>query len=163
MQSIASRTTNIPKATMAYWTPGRARKSSWDLPDDPGNAHERWQASAQGGEATGARGRTGNQVEALASTQSTWRGKWPRGAAECHTRRRLSVESPHCHYHRLVGCVSLFLLPRCLLPVAGRAQSQSSCPSLHLLLSSPVIARSKHLKFENVTFHFYLIICWVLS
>ena len=163
MQSIASRTTNVPKATMAYWTLGRARKSSRDFTDDPGNAHECQQAPAQGGEATGARGRTGNQVEALAPTQSTWQGKRPSGAAEYHARRRSSVESRHCHYHRSVGCVSLLLLTRCLLPVAGRAQSQSSRPSSHLLLSSPVVARSKHLKFEKVTFHFYLIICWVLS
>ena len=105
MQSIASRTTNVLKATMAYRTPGRARKSSRDLPNNPGNAHEHRQAPAQGGEATGARGRTGNQVEALASTQSTWRGKRPSGAVECHARRRLSVESRHCHYHRSVGCV----------------------------------------------------------
>ena len=59
---------------MASWTPGRARKSSRDLPDDPGNVHECRQAPAQGGEAAGARGRTGNQVRALASTQSTSRG-----------------------------------------------------------------------------------------
>ena len=60
MQSIASRTTNVPKATMAYWTPGRARKSSRDLPDDPGNTHERRQAPAQGGEAAKDRGRNSN-------------------------------------------------------------------------------------------------------
>jgi hypothetical protein len=74
MQSIELQTTNVPKATMAYWTPGRARKSSRDLPDDPDNTHERRQAPAQGGEAARDRGRTGNQVEALASTQSILRG-----------------------------------------------------------------------------------------
>ena len=148
---------------MAYWTPGRARKSFWDLPGDPGNSHKLWQAPAQGGEAVGDCRRTGNQVEALASTQSTWRGKQPSGAAEYHARRRSRVESRHCHYHRSVGCVSLLLLPRCLLSVAGRTQSQSSRPSSNLLLSSPVVARCEHLKFEKVTFHFYLIICWVLS
>ncbi len=47
------------------------QKSSLDLPDDPGNTHERRQAPAQGGGAARDCGCTGNQVEALASKQST--------------------------------------------------------------------------------------------
>ncbi len=72
MQSIVLRAMNVPKATMAYRTPRKARKSSRDLPDDPGNTHELRQARAQGGEAARDRGRTGNQLEALVSTQSMY-------------------------------------------------------------------------------------------